>query len=191
LHALGDSTAAGVGARTGSYVDRLAKRLAHAGRTFRLVNLSESGATTSDVLHDQVTRVTGGQTGLVVLGVGVNDLTRNVSPEVFAQEFQTLIAAVRARTSAPIVVSNLPDVSLARAVWPDVRPALAARVDSYNGVIARVAAQNGLEVYDLCAMTRAQLPRHPEYLSPDGFHPSDQGYEAWAEGLWQVVQRVL
>ena len=64
-------------------------------------------------------------------------------------------------------------------------------MDSYNAVIARVAHQNDLQVFDACAMTRKQLPSHPEYLSADGFHPSDQGYQAWADGLWTVVQRVL
>jgi acyl-CoA thioesterase-1 len=191
LSALGDSTAAGVGARSGSYVDRLLARLVKSGRAFRLVNLAESGATTIDVLHDQVVGVPKGQAGLVVLGVGANDLTENVSSEVFGRRFEAIISGIRARTQAPIVVSNLPDISLATAVWPALRPVLAARVDAYNAVIARLARRYDLPVYDLCAMTRRTLPDHPEYLSADGFHPSDKGYEAWADGLWQVVQRIL
>jgi acyl-CoA thioesterase-1 len=189
LSALGDSTA--VGARAGSYVDRLLARIAKAGRTFRLLNLAESGATTADVLRDQVRGVAKGQTGLVLVGVGANDLTSNVSLELFAQRFEAIIAGIRARTDAPIVVSNLPDISLASAVWPELRPTLAARVDAFNSVIARVARRHDLPVFDVCAMTRRSLPGHPEYLSADGFHPSDQGYEAWADGLWQIVQRLL
>jgi lysophospholipase L1-like esterase len=191
LHALGDSTAAGVGARSGSYVDRLVSRLAQQGRVYRLVNLAESGATTSDLLRGQLSRVSAGARGLVVVSVGVNDLTRNLPPQAFARQFEALIVGIRARTSAPVVLSNLPDISLARAVWPELRPAVAARVDAYNRAIERIARQHGLAVFDVCAMTRQELPRHPEYLSADGFHPSDQGHQAWADGLWQVVQRIL
>ena len=190
LQALGDSTAAGVGARAGSYVDRLRARMARAGRSLRLVNLGQSGATTGEVLTGQVPRMAPGPIGLVVVGVGVNDLTRGVPPEIFAQRFEAVISAVRERTAAPIVVSNLPDVSLARAVWPDLRPALAARVDGYNAAIARVADKHGLSLFDTCAMTRQELPTHPEYLSGDGFHPSDQGYQAWGDGLWRIVRRL-
>lgn len=157
----------------------------------RVLNLSESGATTSDVMRDQVTRIPHGDARLVLMSVGVNDLTRSLHPAEFGRRFEAIIAAIRTRTTAPIVVSNLPDVSLARAVWPELRPALAARVDAYNAVVERVSRDHGLALFDICALTRKQLPSHPEYLSADGFHPSDRGYEAWAEGLWDVVQRVL
>jgi lysophospholipase L1-like esterase len=143
------------------------------------------------VLQRQVPRVNGGAAGLVLLGVGVNDLLHGVPPEVFAQRFEAILVGLRARTPAVIVVSNLPDVSLTPAVWPQLRPALAARVDVYNALIAEAARRHRLQVFDACAMTRRALPGHPEYLSRDGFHPSDEGYDAWAAGLWQVVRRVL
>lgn len=191
LTALGDSTAVGVGARSGSYVDRLLARLMRDGRSFRLANLSASGATTRDVLERQLPRLGPGGPGLVVLGVGANDLTDNLPLPLFARHFEALIAGIRARTAATIVVSNVPDVSLAPVVGPSLRPAVAARVDAYNDVIAAVARKHDLRVFDLCRMTREQLPSHPEYLSADGYHPSDRGYEVWAEGLWRVVRRFL
>jgi acyl-CoA thioesterase-1 len=191
LYALGDSTVSGVGARAGSYADRVFARLARAGRGLRLVNLAESGATAADVLRDQLPRVKLAQKALVIVGVGANDLTGSVDPELFGRHFEAILIGLRSRTAGPIVVSNLPDVSLASAVWPALRAPLAARVDVYNAVIARIAGKHGVAVYDVCTMTRQQLPAHPEYLSGDGYHPSDLGYEVWAEGLWQIVQRVL
>jgi acyl-CoA thioesterase I len=143
------------------------------------------------VLRDQVGRIRTGANGLVLLGIGANDLTTGTPPEVFARRFTTVIQRVRERTGAPIVVSNVPDVSLARAIQPAWRGPLSARVDAYNAVIARVAREHDLVVFDLCALTRKMLPAHPEYLSGDGYHPSDTGYEAWAAGLWPVVRRLL
>jgi lysophospholipase L1-like esterase len=115
----------------------------------------------------------------------------DVPPDQFARRFEGLVAAIRARTQAAVVVSNVPDVSLSRAVWPALRAQVAARVDAYNRVIATVARRHELRVFDLCRMTRERLPSHPEYLSADGYHPSDLGYQAWADGLWQVVQAAL
>jgi lysophospholipase L1-like esterase len=126
-----------------------------------------------------------------LIGIGANDLTNGTAPEVFGKRFEAIVAGVRARTDAPIVVSNVPDVSLAKAIQPDWRAALRARVDVYNAIVAKLARERGLVVFDLCALTRQTLPAHPEYLSVDGFHPSDSGYEAWAAGLWQVVRGVL
>lgn len=191
LIALGDSTAVGVGARAGSYIERLLSRIVKAWPRYGLANLSTSGATTRDVLGRQVPQIPEGASGLVMLGVGTNDLMRHVPPAEFARRFEAVLAGIRARTAAAIVVSNVPDVSLTPAIWSAVRPAVAARVDAYNEIIADLARSHGALVFDLCRMTREQLPAHPEYLSADGYHPSDLGYEAWAEGLWRVVRPIL
>jgi acyl-CoA thioesterase I len=191
VYALGDSTVSGVGARSGSYVDKLFSRLVKAGYRLRLVNLAESGASTADLLRDQVPQVPMKQNALVIVGVGVNDLTSGVAPEVFARRFESLLRGLRSRTSGPIVVSNLPDISLAPAVWAAARAPLAAQVDIYNGLMARIAGRLGIVVYDICAMTRRTLPSHPEYLSGDGYHPSDAGYQVWADGLWSIVRPLI
>src|SRR5687768_2353819 len=52
--ALGDSTGSGVGATQGGYVARLFKRIVTHRPGSRLTNLCFSGATTSDVLREQL-----------------------------------------------------------------------------------------------------------------------------------------
>ena len=192
LYALGDSTGTGVGARGGSYVDRVRERLVASGKGFRLRNLAQSGATVADVLREQLSRIPAGASGLVLVGAGTNDLIGGVDPDAFGQRFEALLSGLRARTGSPIVVSNVPDVSLApAAAWIPSRAALAARIDAFNRVIAGVARRHGAVVFDLCGFTRRELPRHPEYVSADGFHPSDRGYEAWTNEVWSVIERAL
>jgi lysophospholipase L1-like esterase len=192
LYALGDSTGTGVGARGGSYVERVRDRLEASGKGFRLQNLAQSGATVADVLHDQLARIPSGTSGLVLVGVGTNDLIGGLDPDAFGQRFEALLAGLRARTGSPIVVSNVPDVSLApAAAWVPSRAALAGRIDAFNRVIAAVAHRHDAVVFDLCAFTRRELPRHPEYVSSDGFHPSDRGYQAWTNEVWRVIERAL
>jgi acyl-CoA thioesterase-1 len=42
-------------------------------------------------------------------------------------------------------------------------------------------------MFDIYTITHEQLPSHPEFFSEDGFHPSDKGYEFWAEQMWPTI----
>jgi lysophospholipase L1-like esterase len=190
--ALGDSTGVGVGARKGGgYVARLFERVARVRPGSRLVNLCVSGATTGDVLRAQVGRVGAARPSLVTVGIGINDLTRMVAPEQFARNFEEIVARVRAQTDAALVVSNLPDISRAPRVPDFLREDARRAVLLYNERIADVAARHGLHLADSYAKSAGVIPKHPEFFSPDGFHPSDEGYEFWAFEMWPVVKRAL
>ena len=190
--ALGDSTGVGVGARKGGgYVARLFERIERVRPGSRLVNLCASGATTADVLRSQVGRVGDARPTLVTVGIGINDVTRQVSPEQFARNLEEIVARLRARTGAPVVVSNLPDVSHAPAVPAFLRDEALRRIRLFNARIAEAAERHGLHLADSFEKSAAVIPTHPEFFSPDGFHPSDEGYEFWAFEMWPAVKRAL
>src|SRR5476651_1606847 len=81
--ALGDSTGVGVGAASGGgYPQRLLRLL---GRPdLQLVNLCRSGATTADVLSEQLPRALEEQARVVTIGIGINDVGLQVPDESFA-----------------------------------------------------------------------------------------------------------
>ncbi len=190
--ALGDSTGVGVGARKGGgYVARLFGRLERARPGSRLVNLCVSGAATGDVLRSQVARVGDAGPSLVTVGIGINDLTRQLAPEQFARNLDEIVTRLRAQTAAPVVVSNLPDISHAPALPAFLRDEARRRLVVYNERVAEAAARHGLFLADSFAKSAAVIPKHPEFFSPDGFHPSDEGYEFWAFEMWPVVKRAL
>jgi lysophospholipase L1-like esterase len=190
--ALGDSTGVGVGARKGGgYVARLFERVERVRPGSRLVNLCASGATTGDVLRAQVGRVGEATPSLVTVGVGINDLKRQATPEQFAHDLDEVVTRLRALTGAPVVVSNLPDVSHAPAVAAVLREEARRRLLLFNGRIAGVAARHGLHLADSFEKSAAVIPTHPEFFSPDGFHPSDEGYEFWAFEMWPTVKEAL
>src|SRR5829696_6949597 len=131
--ALGDSTGVGVGAvKGGGYVARLFERVERVRPGSRLVNLCVSGATTGDVLRGQVGRVGEARPALVTVGIGINDLTRQATPEQFALNYEELAARLRAQTAAPVVVSDLPDVSHAPAVPAFLREEARRRIRLFN-----------------------------------------------------------
>jgi lysophospholipase L1-like esterase len=189
--ALGDSTGVGVGARDGGYVARLFKRIEHERPGSRLKNLCVSGATTEDVLRGQVGQVTNARPTLITLGIGINDIGHGVSAEKFASNYEEIIKRLRAHSNAPIVVANIPDVSLAPVVPAFYKEEAHNRVVAFNEKIKEIAARYNLFVSDAYTETREVIPSHPEFFSPDGFHPSDIGYEYWAKTMWPTVKSAL
>ena len=190
--ALGDSTGAGVGARRGGgYVARLFERIERARPGSRLVNLCMSGATTGDVLRSQVGRVGESRPTLVTLGIGINDVTRQVSPEQFAENYESIIKRIREQTDAPVVLSNVPDVSHAPAVPAFVREEARRRIRLFNERVLDIATRHRLLLVDTFEESAAVIPKHPEFFSPDGFHPSDEGYEFWAVKMWPTVKLAI
>ncbi len=190
--ALGDSTGIGVGARNGAgYVARVFERIERVRTDSRLVNLCVSGATTADVLRGQVTRAEAATPTLITLGIGINDATRNVTAEQFARNYEEIITRLRVKTDAPIVVTNIPDISFAPAMPAFMRDEGRRRINLFNERIAEIAARHDLWLVDAYTKSHELIPRHPEFFSADNFHPSDEGYEFWAVMMWPIVKDAI
>jgi lysophospholipase L1-like esterase len=189
--ALGDSTGAGVGARNGGYVVRLFDEIRKQRPDSTLTNLCISGATSADLIRDQLSRAIKADPELVTVGIGINDIGHNFPLEQFAANFDLILQSLKKETKAVIVVSNIPDVSSSPRVPQFMRPESQRTIERYNNRLAQIASANGVVVFDVYAITHEELPKHPEYFSSDGFHPSDAGYEIWANQMWPVVQQSL
>ncbi len=190
--ALGDSTGAGVGARDGrGYVARLFERIGkeHAGA--RLHNLCVSGATTEDVLRGQLDPAIRTRPTLVTLGIGINDIGHGMTVERFARNYEEIIKRLKAETSAVIVITNIPDISFAPVVPASAREETRRRINLFNEKLEAIAKRHELLVVDTYAETHRVIPSHPEFFSEDGFHPSAEGYEYWAEAMWPTVKAAI
>ena len=190
--ALGDSTGVGVGARKGGgYVARLFERIERERRGSRVTNLCASGAETRDVIRSQLPRVRASRPTLVTVGIGINDLTHGVEVEQFRRNYEELAAGLRAATDAPVVLTNVPDISTAPRVPEFMREGVRARIALFNEVVAETAARHGFRLVDAYGMSREIIARHPEFFSSDGFHPSEEGYEYWAKMMWPAVKEAV
>src|SRR5438105_14110362 len=95
--ALGDSTAAGVGARSGGgYPERLWSSLRADFPALRLINLARSGATTADLLEDQLPRARRVRPRLITLGIGINDVGLQLPDDSFALNLEEIAVGLRA-----------------------------------------------------------------------------------------------
>lgn len=188
--ALGDSSGVGVGAHRGGYVEHLFQRLRRTRTGVGLLNLAVSGATSGTVLSGQLPRALKARPHVVTLGVGINDLWRGVSPEQFESNLDALARGLTG-TGAPVVVSNLPDMSLAPVARLAASflplPLIIERIAAFNAAVARVVARHGLLGVDLYTPSKVELTQGSHYFSADGFHPSDVGYERMAEHFWPLL----
>ena len=189
--ALGDSTGSGVGAREGGYVARLFKRLEERRPESKLTNLCVSGATTEDVLRDQLDRGIAMNPDLVTLGIGINDIGHGFTLEQFAKNYEQIITTLKEKTRARIVVTNIPDISSAPRIPGPMRNGYQQELVQFSRRLEEIAARYGVTVFDVHTVTARELPSHPEYFSSDGFHPSDAGYELWAQEMWPTLARTI
>ncbi len=189
--ALGDSTGAGVGAREGGYVARLFKRILERRPESKLTNVCVSGATTDHVLQSQLDRGVAANPDLVTLGIGINDIGHRLTLDQFSRNYEQILSTLKEKTRARIVVTNIPDISSAPRIPGPVRNEYQQQIIQFNRRLEEIAVRHGATVFDVYTITTQELPSHPEYFSSDGFHPSDAGYELWAEQMWPTLARVI
>jgi lysophospholipase L1-like esterase len=189
--ALGDSTGAGVGATDGGYVARLFRRLTEPRPGSELLNLCVSGATTEDVLRRQLQHGVDRAPQLITVGIGINDIGHGFTIEQFAKNYDEILSTLKQKTQAEIVVTNIPDISSAPRIPSSMRAEYQRQIERFNERLEEIARRQGVTIFDIFSVTRRELPSHPEYFSSDGFHPSDAGYELWAEQMWPTLAGVI
>ena len=149
--ALGDSTGLGVGATEGGgYPERLGRLLP----ALRLQNLCESGATTADVLADQVPEALRTRPRLITLGAGINDVGLQLPDDAFAVNLEEIVVRLR-KLGAPIAIANIPDLALAPAVARlATRSLYEKRIEMFNLHVEATASQRA------CFTGSADLSQH-------------------------------
>ena len=188
---LGDSTAVGVGAsRGGGYPERLASRLRADGLPVGLSNLGQSGARMRDVFAGQVKRAVAAQPTLVTLGVGTNDIWRGTPLDEFQDDLDRIARRLK-QTGAPLVVVNIADMALAPVAKLVPSALYEGRIEPFNAAMAEVARAHGLHLVDLYSASKEMFPHNPHFFSHDGFHPSEDGYEQWADLMLPTVRTLV
>lgn len=189
--ALGASDTVGVGAQnpdTEGWVPRLHSTMPQGTR---LVNLGVSGARLSDALDQQLPVALAANPNIVTVWLAVNDFKSGVPLSRYEKDLDRLLTEL-SRTRATVLVGNVPDLASLpvsdeglRAYGVYSRAALRADIQRWNDVISLITDKHGAILVDLHSQWR-ELQAHPEYISPDGFHPSTQGYARLAR-LWQAA----
>ena len=182
---LGDSAAAGVGAYSqsealsGHLVDKLS-----ASYRLQWQLLAKTGHTTPDsiaVLHQQESV----PFDVVVVSLGVNDLTSGTRSAVWLAQQAELVALIREKFGDPLILlSQLPPMGEFPSLPQPLRWYLGARSRRYNQALSHwLGSQTGCELLDF------EMQVSPELMASDGFHPAPPFYQLWSQAIVRKIER--
>ena len=188
--AIGASDAFGVGTddpRQDSWPNVLAGELGYQRAKVHLVNLGIPGITVSGAQSAELPVALDAHPDIVTVWLAVNDLADNVPLATYTNQLGDLLATLRAKTRARVYVGNLPDLTQLPYFANTDQATLRETVSAWNAAIARVVQQNGATLVDLHAYSN-ELAQNPQFLAPDGLHPSTLGAQELAAVFAQAIQ---
>src|SRR6187399_1000255 len=185
LATLGDSFVAGHGdedlaGRRLGWVARFAGLLGLPAR--ELVNLGSYGATTQDVVVDQLAAVLVNKPPLVGVVAGVNDLLGDYRAEEFRANVTGIFTAVCGADTL-VFTATYPEVPRLGPLPGPMREVVRQRFAEANGVLRRLAADHDVLCLDIAV---APEWRDADMWSADGLHPSPKGHRRFAEDMAEL-----
>ncbi len=189
--ALGASDAVGIGAfpLNKGYVYRVRDGLKSRADTVELYNLGVSGKRMAYIESTELPFALTRNPNVVTLWAGPNDITAGSSPEEFEASLMRVLSQLRQSTNAVIVLANVPDMTQVPRFLLDPDPDVTIeRVAAYNDAIVRQAAIYSVPVVDLFGGGYAS---DWNYVSIDGFHPSNEGHAKIAGLFLDIILQDL
>jgi lysophospholipase L1-like esterase len=180
--ALGASETYGVGATP--FSRGYAHLVAHALHARHFQDLGIPGATLSSAYDVELGAALSSRPELSTLFFGVNDLNAHIPRDSFLADLHDLALTLR-RAGSRVLIIGLPDLTLIPAVRAAF-PRLAGTTESWNKGMASVARQTGSRFLNLSRFS-AELASHPDYIAPDGLHPSNAGHRRLAQVVLAAI----
>jgi lysophospholipase L1-like esterase len=186
LLAIGDSPFEGVGIEriADTLPVRLATHLAQASCVPVEWQIhARNGATASSVRARLLPAVDAAPFDLILVSVGVNDVTGLTVGARFRRDLQALLAALRGHSpEARIVLLGIPPMQ--------AFPLLPQPLRSWLGGRSRRLETIGIEVAHAfnALHSPVTITPMPELFADDGFHPSARGHARWADSVLQQLQ---
>jgi lysophospholipase L1-like esterase len=182
LLVIGESTVAGLGARThdlalgGQFAKGMSERL---GKPVRWTVIGRNGVTARRTIDELWPMVPKENFDYVLLGIGGNDVMKLSSPKKWRRDMLELIGIVReANPGAVIFITNCPMI-----IHSPVMP------QPIKGILWRLSKMHNANILEFTAgMERLHYYPQPVDVDfngfwADGIHPSEQGYRDWVAAM--------
>ena len=205
---VGDSAAAGVGSQTqqDALVGKLIPILAqHSAINTQFEDLNWSlqattGHTSFDILRRLYILPSPSQpVDVMVLSVGVNDTTTNVSTRKWQQQVEDIIDIAQRKFGVrELIFSSLPPMAQMPAIPTPLNNFIGAKASNLDRMLQQVCAEHDGVNYmatDFARMIEEHSNGTPidiaVMFASDGFHPSSLMYGYWAQQLSELIAQVL
>lgn len=188
--AIGDSAVMGMGATNHkrSYTGIIYSMIKERFPRTKYFNFGKFGASTHDVITEQLDKAVELNPDLVTISVGANDMNKRILPKSFGKNLQTIVERFQKETTAKIVINNLPDFTSSPAISRTHRNLGKLVISQYNKAIEKVASDADVFFIDLYSQSKVYAKHYPELLADDQFHPSDFGHALWANTIMTSIE---
>lgn len=177
---LGDSLMAGTGSsnnqNTLSY--QIAKNMVRKYNVY-LINLAKPGATVETVFNTQVPTAIREKPDYIFILLGINDVHSLELPSSFGEKYLKLLNLL-SKSYTKIVIINIPFLGSNQILLPPWNILLDLRTKQFNNILKQISNEKNIKYIDLYGNFRNQFKNNSNLYSIDQFHPSDRGYELWA-----------
>lgn len=191
--ALGDSYTIGTSVGEAErWPEQLVATLAGTVELELVGNLGVNGASSDDLIRNQLPRLEALQPVFVTVLIGVNDVVRGVPANDYTANVEQILDAVLVLLSPDrIVVVSTPDYTRTPmgAAFGDPQQQRAA-ISQFNGIMSSLADERGIAIVDISSAADA-VGSNPALVAADGLHPSGAQYAAWVELIAPVVAAAL
>ena len=181
---IGDSAAAGVGVKhqdealAGKLVGLLQKTY-----TLQWKLIARTGATTLSTFK-MLSKLESKSYDVVVLSLGVNDVTGMSGSETWLAQQQRLLDKIKSLyTPRLIIVNGIPPMQLFPALPQPLRWYLGKKAALMSNLL-----QSHLTKAQDIVFLPLDFANDPGLMASDGFHPGPEAYSVWARSLAQLIQ---
>ena len=187
LLVIGESTVAGLGARThsqalgGRFAEQLSNRL---GTPVSWTVVGRNGVTARRTIDELVPLIPGENFDYILVGLGGNDVMKLSSPRKWRRDMTQLLAILQEKNpNATIYVTNCPMIKYSPAIPHPIKFLLWELSKLHDANIKEFTA----------GMDRVFYYHQPTDLQLDGFfadgiHPSEQGYSDWSAAMMRFFE---
>lgn len=182
LFVLGESTVAGLGARTHEFAlaGQFARCLGEViKRPVKWSVVGRNGVTARQAIRELLPKMPSEKFDYILVGLGGNDVLKLSSPVRWRRDMIELLAVLRrSNPDAVIFISNCPMIKLSPAIPQPIKFFLWELSKMHDANIREFTAD----------MDRVFYYRQPRDLEIEGFfadgiHPSEKGYADWARAM--------
>jgi lysophospholipase L1-like esterase len=181
LLVLGESTAAGVGARThetalaGQFARFLGEKI---GKSIHWQVIGRSGITVKETIHELLPKIPDEKFDYILVALCGNEVLKLRSPRTFRRDMKKLLGILQEKhPDATFFITNAPAVRLS--------PVLPFPIKFILGHLSALHDSNAKEF--TAAMNKVfyfhQPNEVPENFFADGIHPSEMGYTVWSKRM--------
>lgn len=186
LMILGDSAAAGVGAdyQQQALSGQLAKHLnLHLPENTQLNwSLVAKTGEDSNTILTLLEAHPATQCDVVVISLGVNDVTSGKSVTTYLRQTAKLLYVIRQRHKPKrIIFTALPPMGQFPALPHPLRWYLGKQAERFNSALESFCQKNQ------CDFFKIKLPADPSLIAADGFHPGPKVYAVWGKEAGQLI----